>query len=202
MGQEEKVAARIGGRRTEGKVLLETDEIVFRGEPRLKIPLASIKEVTAGADGLRVRWTDGDAHFALDPKVAARWAKRIANPPTLLDKLGIKAGQRILLVGAHDTGFARALEQAGADVAATARADNDVIFVEASSRADLAQLVNVQKHLKRDGAIWVIRPKGVQAVTEADVLNEGKRAGLVDVKVARFSETHTAEKFVIPVARR
>ena len=30
----------------------------------------------------------------------------------------------------------------------------------------------------------------------------GKAAGLVDVKVVKFSETHTAEKFVIPVARR
>ncbi len=30
----------------------------------------------------------------------------------------------------------------------------------------------------------------------------GKRAGLVDVKVVSFSETVTAEKFVIPMARR
>jgi len=33
-------------------------------------------------------------------------------------------------------------------------------------------------------------------------MGAGKRAGLVDVKVARYSETHTAEKFVIPLARR
>jgi hypothetical protein len=33
-------------------------------------------------------------------------------------------------------------------------------------------------------------------------MRAGKLAGLVDVKVARFSDTHTAEKFVIPVARR
>ena len=30
----------------------------------------------------------------------------------------------------------------------------------------------------------------------------GKAAGLVDVKVVAFSATHTAEKFVIPVAKR
>ncbi len=30
----------------------------------------------------------------------------------------------------------------------------------------------------------------------------GKRAGLVDVKVVSFSDTLTAEKFVIPVAKR
>lgn len=59
-----------------------------------------------------------------------------------------------------------------------------------------------EKHLKRDGAIWVIRPKGVTAITEADVMKAGKSAGLVDVKVARFSDTHTAEKFVIPLRNR
>jgi len=31
---------------------------------------------------------------------------------------------------------------------------------------------------------------------------KAKEAGLVDVKVASYSETHTAEKLVIPVAKR
>jgi hypothetical protein len=33
-------------------------------------------------------------------------------------------------------------------------------------------------------------------------MEAGHAAGLVDVKVVAFSETHTAEKFVIPVAKR
>jgi hypothetical protein len=33
-------------------------------------------------------------------------------------------------------------------------------------------------------------------------MRAGKAAGLVDVKVVRFSEVHTAQKFVIPVANR
>jgi hypothetical protein len=33
-------------------------------------------------------------------------------------------------------------------------------------------------------------------------MTAGKAAGLVDVKVVRFSETHTAEKFVIPLKAR
>ena len=50
--------------------------------------------------------------------------------------------------------------------------------------------------------MWVVYPKGRTDPSEVDVLEAGKAAGLVDVKVARFSETHTALKFVIPVARR
>jgi hypothetical protein len=56
--------------------------------------------------------------------------------------------------------------------------------------------------MARDGAIWVIRPKGVKTITEADVMTAGKAAGLVDTKVVRFSDSHTAEKLVIPLARR
>jgi hypothetical protein len=48
----------------------------------------------------------------------------------------------------------------------------------------------------------VVRPKGRTEITEDDVMKAGKAAGLVDVKVVRFSETHTAEKFVIPLSRR
>ncbi len=33
-------------------------------------------------------------------------------------------------------------------------------------------------------------------------MDAGKAAGLVDVKVVSFSPTHTAEKFVIPIAKR
>jgi len=33
-------------------------------------------------------------------------------------------------------------------------------------------------------------------------MRAGKDAGLVDVKVVSFSDTLTAEKFVVPVARR
>lgn len=39
-------------------------------------------------------------------------------------------------------------------------------------------------------------------MTERDVMEAAKAAGLVDVKVARFSETHTAEKLVVPIAQR
>ena len=39
-------------------------------------------------------------------------------------------------------------------------------------------------------------------LTEAMVIGAGRDAGLTDIKIARISDTHTAMKFVIPVARR
>jgi hypothetical protein len=46
-----------------------------------------------------------------------------------------------------------------------------------------------------DAPVWVVYPKGIQAVTENDVLTAGRAAGLVDTKVCSFSSTHTALRF-------
>ena len=39
-------------------------------------------------------------------------------------------------------------------------------------------------------------------VSESEVRTAGRAAGLIDVKVVRFSDTHTADKFVIPKEER
>jgi hypothetical protein len=58
------------------------------------------------------------------------------------------------------------------------------------------------KVLKPTGAVWVVYPKGMAQIKENDVLAAGRAAGFVDTKVASFSATHTALKFMIPVAQR
>jgi hypothetical protein len=56
--------------------------------------------------------------------------------------------------------------------------------------------------LRRDGSIWVVWPKGREELKENDIIAAAKDAGLVDVKVAKFSETLSALKLVIPLSRR
>ena len=116
------------------------------------------------------------------------------------EKLGIKAGQSVLLVGVTDAHFLADLQGCGARVTRTG--SPDVIFCLVETRAALQRLPELAKRMKRDGALWTIRPKGSPHISESDVMNAGKAAGLVDVKVVRFSDTHTAEKFVIPVRLR
>jgi len=45
-------------------------------------------------------------------------------------------------------------------------------------------------------------PKGVKTITQADVMAATKASGLVDVKAAAFSKTHTALKALIPKLAR
>lgn len=79
---------------------------------------------------------------------------------------------------------------------------SDLIFLGAEHDDALDKLGQFARSLKPNGAWWVVYPKGQKHITEGVVLAAGQRAGLVDVKVASFSPTHTALKFVIPVERR
>ena len=202
MGAEAKCTATISGKKALGKALLETDELIFRGEDvRLKIPYKSVSSIDAKDGVLHIAWLSGVASFELGPD-AVKWADRIRNPPTRIDKLDVKPGQLVLFVGIRDSTLREEIETRGAMVLARPIQPVDAIFVAANERADLRRLATVQNFLKRDGAIWVIRPKGSPNISENDVMAAGKDVGLVDVKVVRFSETHTAEKFVIPVSKR
>jgi len=202
MGAEAKCTATISGKKAVGKALLETDELIFRGEDvRLKIPYKSVSSIDAKDGVLHIAWLSGVASFELGAS-AVKWADRIRNPPSRIDKLDVKPGQLVLFVGIRDATLREEIETRGATVLARAIEPVDAIFVAANERGELERLATVQKFLKRDGAIWVIRPKGSPNISEKDVMSAGKGVGLIDVKVVRFSETHTAEKFVIPVSKR
>lgn len=200
MGREAECAVTYNGTRAVRKALLETDELVLRGEPRLVVKRADIKHAQADAGTLHVVWSDGEAKLALGPD-AAKWANDILNPKTRIDKLGVKAGQRIALVGVKDGTLAAELEKAGATVS-KARRELDAVFVQIDRPAGLSKIASAAKTIAADGAVWTLTPRGVDGLKDTDVMKAAKAAGLVDVKVVRFSETHSANKFVIPVAKR
>jgi len=201
MGDDARATLRYEGREVEGRALLETDELVFRGDVRLTVPYRSLTEVSAEDGRLVLAWGEERAELELGPK-AARWADRILNPRTLLDKLGAKPGQRVVVLGAPGEEIRALLSARAIAFAESEQPNADLILLGAATPGDLDRLGPLQASLARDGAIWVVAPKGGAEPTEAQVLAAGKAAGLVDVKVARWSETHTAHKLVIPKDRR
>jgi hypothetical protein len=203
MGQEMECTAHVGRRALAGKAMLETDELVFRGDERLRIRLADVKRAKATDDGrLVIRFKGGTVSFELGA-AAAGWAARINNPPTRLDKLGVKHGQRVALAGTVDAEFERELETADVSVKRGRPGKGaDLVVLGAERIRDLERIAAMEAAIAPDGAVWVVYPKGRADIREADVLGAGRDAGLVDVKVARFSDTHTALKFVIPRAGR
>jgi hypothetical protein len=198
MGNEALCRVEIGAESGNAKALLETEELIVRGAMRAKIPFREAKDVAADGGVLRLRWNDRDVRIHVG-KDAAKWAEKIRNPKSVADKLGVKAGLKISIVGKIDAAF---LDNVEVDVSRRLRKGCDIIFFAANARDDLQRLAELRAALAPAGALWVIRPKGGGAITEAETMAAGKAAGLVDVKVVRFSETHTAEKFVIPIVKR
>ncbi|HKW55871.1 MAG TPA: hypothetical protein VJN42_00820 [Candidatus Acidoferrum sp.] len=200
MGNELHCKARFGKQSSSGKALLETSELIFRGEFRLKIPFASIKSVQAAEGELRVRTGEGLAVFELGD-AAEKWCRKILHPKTRLEKLGVKPGAAISLIGEFQADFLGELQALQRSGEKAARGE-ETIFLAAHSREDLSRLTRVTKGMKGAAALWIVYPKGQKAITENDVLSGGRKAGLKDVKVVGFSGTHTALKFVIPLANR
>jgi hypothetical protein len=202
MGNEAKCKVRFGRQESEGKALLETSEILFRGEFRLKIPFSSIESAKSVNGELRVQTPRGLAVFELGD-AAAKWCEKILHPKSRMEKLGIKPGATVSLLGTFDEGFLRELrEMHGVVTDGKAAEGAEWIFFAADLKKHLAQVSKLAKSLKGAAALWIVYPKGQKDITENDVLAAGRKAGLKDVKVVGFSPTHTALKFVIPVARR
>jgi Protein of unknown function (DUF3052) len=201
MGYDAACTLRFEGRSVRGKAVLEQHELIVRGAERVVIPIRDVTSAIAKDGSLTIHFGRKTAVLELGP-VAAKWAKRIMNPPSRIDKLGAKAGMSVLIAGARHADLVGELNALGVRVTARAGDSVDLIFYGAESRDALTRLKDLRHTLKPDGALWVIRPKGSKVITEAEVMSAGKHAGLVDVKVASFSETHTAEKFVIPRAAR
>ncbi|HXW54190.1 MAG TPA: hypothetical protein VEJ67_00475 [Candidatus Cybelea sp.] len=134
---------------------------------------------------------------------ARRPAERDYSHRSLLDKLGVKTEQRIAVLGIDDASF---LSELGRRVSGYLRQlpqeSMDLILVAAEATTDLPRLKALAKAIEKNGAVWVIYPKGRQQIREVDVIAAGKSAGLVDNKVCRFSDTHTALRLVIPLSKR
>jgi hypothetical protein len=139
--------------------------------------------------------------------------ERIYTKP-LLDKLGVRPGMRIAIVGEIETTdeaaaepdgpFAERLAERTSDLTiGRSKPDTDIVFLAADSETELAALADLRPRIRSSGAIWVVSRKGKAATVRDDEVIAAARAhDLIDNKVVAFSVTRTALRLVIPVALR
>ena len=218
MGLEAHCRVRFEGQESDGDARLESADLMFRGRFRLRIPFDRIRSAEARGGRLEVRFAaprsriacpaqprDGGERLAVFDlgRDAERWALKIRYPRGLLDKLGVKPGARVSVLGLDDPEFLEKLRQRSADVSRRARKDSDLVFWAPRWRDELApKLRALRDSLKPNGGVWVIWPKGRKELREDDVRAAGPGAGLVDVKVVSFSDLLSGLKMMIPVAQR
>jgi len=202
VGLEAECDATFEGRTSRGKARLEEKELLFRGEFRLRIPLGDVCVVQERAGRLSLEWPGGRATLDLGPQ-APRWADKIKNPRGLMDKLGLKAGQKVSVVGLEDEDVRRQIRERVPEASfGRVLKGSNVIVLGLEGKEGLKRLERAVPSLQPDGALWVVWPKGRPSFREDDIRAFGPRAGLVDVKVVSVSESLSGLKMVIPLARR
>ena len=129
-----------------------------------------------------------------------------ADPPSdkpLLDRLGVRPGFRVGLVGYDDAEFTALLVERGALIQQPNAGAMDLVFYLVHRPADLLSLSELRPLIHDAGAIWVLRQKGAgRSVTDVDVIDAARASDLVDNKIASFSHTLAAMRLVVPLGSR
>ena len=202
MGAEAKTTLRIGRHSYEGTALLESDELRFRGDTRLRIALRDVSEVSAANGTLRVEHANGVASFVLGD-IAEAWAEKIRSPRTLADKLGVTRGMTVAVIDVVEQEVLDDLTAKGAElVMGSVPQDAPMVLFRIVRPSQLTALAPMTSRIARNGAIWVVHPRGDATVADTVIFAAARDAGLAYTKVVRFSERDTAEKLVIPRVAR
>jgi hypothetical protein len=110
----------------------------------------------------------------------------------------------VAVVNLEDPSFMKLLSQRTTDVViGQPRGKCDLVFIGANEASDLRRLAKAKGWIEPNGAIWVVRAKGPGSpLKETDLIEAGLAAGLVDNKIASFSDTHGAMRFVFRLRDR
>ena len=185
-------------------VLLETDDLVVRGDARVKVPRTSITRVASRGGIVTITSPTSTVSLALGEEAAAKWHKKLEEPPKrMIDKLDVKPGAKVWLSHIEDAALIAQVRERTDNVTSRRSATKcDVAFVQVDSDDDLDRIDRATKVIADNGAVWVVHPKGKTGVADTTIFGRAKALGLTYTKVARVSETLSAEKLVWPRASR
>lgn len=191
MGREALCHCRWGGQSAEVKALLETHELILRGELKKKVPIADLKDVQTDSEDLVFKVGRESVALTLGQKEAASWEKKIKTPPpSLKDKLGLKDDAKALVIGpVKDPVLVAALK--GATTKSPAKAAMALASIE--SEKDLLQAI---KACPKEAPIWIVYRKGKTAVFGDGPVRTVMRAkGFVDTKISAVSDAFSATRY-------
>lgn len=198
MGLTSECKVVLNGRSAVCQVHCGDGEVDCRGDLRFRWKLSSLSSVEDDNGVLMLVRGDESASIYVGAN-SPKWAHAIKHPKTRIDKLGLKSGHKYQAWGTFDPEFdAELTARSGAE----SQPPLDAVFVRLNGADDLSKLNVAKEQIQSNGMIWAIWPKGRKEFRDSDIRNHGLASGLVDVKVASFSESLSALKFVIPVKDR
>ncbi len=110
---------------------------------------------------------------------------------------------RVSLLGIGEDWFRELLSERTDDVHDALADGSDLVFWRVERPEELQRLRDLRPFIKENGAIWVLRTKGAgRTLTENDVIEAAARGGLVDNKIASFSDRLGAMRLVVRLVDR
>ncbi|HEX2801093.1 MAG TPA: hypothetical protein VHN73_03410 [Phenylobacterium sp.] len=136
---------------------------------------------------------------ARKPKAASKPSEAVSTR-SRIQKIGVKPGMRVAVMGLADPSLSAELAAAGA-IPTKELADLDLLFYAADDAAALARIEALVPMLSERGALWIVSKKGKLAtVKDVEVTAAAKARGLIDNKVVAFSATQTSLRFTLSKA--
>ena len=189
MGLEAESDLETEGATHRVKALLESRELILRGDVRRTFKIADIGDIAAHDGALHFRHDGTGYILRLPPGRADTWARKLTTPPpSLASKLGVSPDKPALVIGSIvDEALAAALR---GNTAADADSATQVVVIAETPDAlpDPGQLPPLP--------VWVVYPKGVRStLPESVVRGHMRSAGWSDTKTCAVSDRLTALRF-------
>jgi hypothetical protein len=176
------------------KALLESGELILRGELRKRVPFNEIKSIKLQSDKLCFTVQGEPVSLSLGETTATKWATAIKTPPSLAHKLGISAKSIVHVIGkVEDAALKAALAEAGK----ISPRDGNMVIASVDTPESLhAALFKSNAELLAGTPLWVVYPKGPgHKLSESSVRSTLLASNMVDSKVAAVSPRLTALRF-------
>jgi hypothetical protein len=123
---------------------------------------------------------------------------------TAVQKLGVRAEQRLEVAGDVGTGLRRDLKEAiGRGLVRSGELDGAIVLIESEDEAKLA-LVRYRPRLRDTGYLWFItRKRGHDGyLDQMTLVPHAKKLGLIDNKTCSIDDERSGIRFVVPRALR
>jgi hypothetical protein len=154
MGREAICECTFADTTAEVKALLESDELILRGDIRMRAPLHALYDVRVKSESLCFHFDKHPVQLRLGAAAAKSWAKKIKTPPSsLADKLGI-TGKTVRTIGPISD---RMLDSALSSAALVRAQNPDLIISCVDTPESLATtLRDAKAQLARSVPIWLV----------------------------------------------
>lgn len=193
MGLEAQGVCRWKGQVAPVKALLESRELILRGDIRARILREDIRAFSVDCDDLIVETGSDILVLHIGSVAAARWAAALSRPlPTLAQKLGVSLSRLAYAIGTSDY---PELSEALAGFETPRVTDAAMLVAIIHDQVDLDFVLRASQAVPQC-PIWCIYGKGKHAtLSDAAIRSQMRGCGYVDNKTSAVSERLTATRY-------